>query len=308
MNIEELQAIVAVSELGSQSAAARALNLSRTTLRRRLQALEARTGLALAHFDGHSVTLSPAARPIVRHARRVLAETDALLETIRRNTSEPRLKLRLATPEGMPPMVRAAMFRWMSAHQPDLCVEVDSFRDPMSCIGKDYDVIVHFGSEIPPDPWESFPIATIAEVAVASPAYLDAVGRPTSLADLQSHRLLSWQGPDNDPCLWPTADGGSVEVRPSLVTGDLFTVRTAAALGCGVAMLPVVMMQLPDEPVRRLEQVLPGLLRSERSISLIAQEHTLDRPKIQAMLTLIRSLVTLPESGELAPNELLRVG
>ena len=73
MNIEELQAIVAVSELGSQSAAARALNLSRTTLRRRLQALEARTGLALAHFDGHSVTLSPAARPIVRHARRVLA-------------------------------------------------------------------------------------------------------------------------------------------------------------------------------------------------------------------------------------------
>ena len=62
----ELQALVAVVDAGSLSAGARALDIPRATLSRRLARLEERLGVRLLHRNTRSLRMSPAGTELYR--------------------------------------------------------------------------------------------------------------------------------------------------------------------------------------------------------------------------------------------------
>ena len=82
MNLDELRAFLAVAELGSMAAAAERLGLSRATLRRRVNALEARAGVDLFERDHQGARLTLAGAVLQRRGAALLDESQALLRSL----------------------------------------------------------------------------------------------------------------------------------------------------------------------------------------------------------------------------------
>lgn len=73
---------------------------------------------------------------------------------------------------------------------------------------------------------------------VATRAYLERRGTPTSLAELADHDVLGWSRPGHSPEHWPLLAGGTVEVTPWLSTSDAHLLATVAARGGGLLLVP----------------------------------------------------------------------
>lgn len=82
MNLRQLELFVAIAETGSFSAGAEKVSLTQSTVSQHVAALEAETGCDLFDRMARGVTLTPGGRLFMKHARRVLAERDALLQAM----------------------------------------------------------------------------------------------------------------------------------------------------------------------------------------------------------------------------------
>lgn len=82
-DLEELEVFLAVSEIGSAQSAARQLGISRSKVRRRLQALEQRVGVVLLWSDARGVHPTPAGRLLLEEGPELLRTHRALLADAR---------------------------------------------------------------------------------------------------------------------------------------------------------------------------------------------------------------------------------
>lgn len=82
MDLDDLEAFLAVVDAGSVAAAAVALGLPRSTLRRRLGELEARVGAPLLVTSPAGATLTDAGEALVARGRALLAAHQALLTEV----------------------------------------------------------------------------------------------------------------------------------------------------------------------------------------------------------------------------------
>src|ERR1700719_1791014 len=80
LGLRELQAVLAVAELGSFRAAAAALGFTQSALSHQVSALETALGQSLFHRPGGRapVRLTPAGEAVCRRARRALSEVEAV--------------------------------------------------------------------------------------------------------------------------------------------------------------------------------------------------------------------------------------
>src|SRR5688572_2734885 len=103
MDLEEFRAFLAVVETGSFLAAATQLNTPRATLRRRVEALEARAGVLLLERSARGVVVTAAGAVLADRGRVVLQEASALVASVREIGREPVGVLRALVPVGLPP-------------------------------------------------------------------------------------------------------------------------------------------------------------------------------------------------------------
>jgi DNA-binding transcriptional LysR family regulator len=82
MNLRQLQLFVAVVEAGSFSRGAEAVSLTQSTVSQHIATLEDEVGLRLLDRTGQGALLNQAGELFLQHARRVLAECDALRQAM----------------------------------------------------------------------------------------------------------------------------------------------------------------------------------------------------------------------------------
>lgn len=82
MNLRQLEIFVAIVETGSFSRAAEAVLLTQSTVSQHISALEEAIGLALLDRTGQGVRPTRAGALLLKHARRVLTERDALQQAL----------------------------------------------------------------------------------------------------------------------------------------------------------------------------------------------------------------------------------
>ena len=83
VSLTHIQSFVAVAEECNVSRAARRLHLTQPPLTRHIQALEDELGAPLFERTRSGMRLLPAGEAFLRHARRILAEVDAAVLTVR---------------------------------------------------------------------------------------------------------------------------------------------------------------------------------------------------------------------------------
>lgn len=284
MDLEELRAFLAVAETGSFLAAEQRLGMPRATLRRRVEALEARAGVPLVLRTRQGVSLTPAGASLADRGRLMAQEAAALVASVRELGREPVGVLRVQLPPGMPPQVLTQLFAMIRGAYGKLAVRVRLRDDPMSGLLDDVDLAIHVGEQTPPGPWISHEIVRVREWLIAHADYLAARGTPARVEDLAGHELFAWEAPGGDPRAWPLVGGGTVSVNPALVATDIHLLRQCALAGLGIALVPDAGFDDPGVAPGKLVPVLADKVGRERVFRVVVPRALADLPKIRAVL------------------------
>jgi DNA-binding transcriptional LysR family regulator len=288
MDLEELRAFLDVAETGSFLAAADALGVSRTTLRRRVEALEARAGVPLLKSTRTGIVLTEAGEVLARRGRLMMQETSALLASIREVGQTPSGVLRVVLPVGLPPHLLSPLFGALRTTYPLLRVHARFSDNPLGEPLHEVDMAVHFGEDMPRGTWLSHVVMRVREGLLASKEYLRRRGVPRSVEELQGHELFSWQAPGGDARLWPMLRGPSFSVEPALIATDIHLIRSCCLSGLGIGLVPSVELADPGEADDMLVPVLPEVVGRERPVRISVPEALSEIPKVKLVLSHIR--------------------
>ncbi len=284
MDLEELSAFLRVVDAGSFLAAADTLGVSRSTLRRRVGALEARAGVPLIESTSTGVVLTDAGRALRNRGKTMIEEASALIASVREMGKAPAGTLRVMLPVGLAPHLLTPLLAIFREQLPRITFHCTFSDDPISESIIDVDVVVHFSLDPPSGPYLSYPLFPLRQWLVASQVYLDKRGIPSSIDELRDHELLAWQAPNEDPRIWPTLQGATFKVEPSIIATDIHWLRRCCIQGLGIALLPDAMIPDPGLLNDTLIPVLPDIVGRHCVLRMSVPKALAEVPKVKAVL------------------------
>lgn len=244
---------LAVADHGSFAGAARQLGVSRSTVLRRVEALEGRLSLVLLHRAGRQIALTEDGQRYASQVRPLLRELDRVEQELRQRDEALNGTLRLWLPVlGTTAFVARGLSRFREAH-PGVRLDVET-SDVRSLRLGDFDVALQVGLRRNP----SLRARTLYRerlVVVAAPAYLAARG-PVRADALAAHQAILLRDSGGRLQPWRYPDGTPLEPPPAVVSVNAVGfAHQLAVLGQGLARLPLTLAR-PELEQGALVQVL----------------------------------------------------
>jgi DNA-binding transcriptional LysR family regulator len=301
LKLEFLTAFSAIAETGSVTGAARRLAISKSVVSERLAELERVLSTKLVRRTTRSLSLTDDGKTFHERAKQILrnVENAASELTERRGTLAGPLRISAPVSFGILHLGQA-LFRFLARHPGiELTLELDDrFVDLQ---GEGYDAIIRHGP-VHDDRIIVKRLSTSRRVLVASSAYLNRFGNPTSLQDLGQHRGIIYG--NRGAADWRFRVGRKwVIARPqvALRVNNGFLMRDAAAAGLGIALLATFLLETPLK--KRMLKVLDIGAEAEGATIYIAYpEHLRASGKIRALTTWLRQSVGDPAYWDVEAN------
>ncbi|MCW7541259.1 LysR family transcriptional regulator [Aquabacterium sp. A7-Y] len=124
LSLDQLRTLVAVTELGSFSAAARALHLAQPTVSLHVSELEARLATLLLFRGGRRVTPTGAGEVLVARARQLLRDANEAVELVKRHREGQVARVRLGSSSGAMVHLLPQILERLDAELPNIDVQV----------------------------------------------------------------------------------------------------------------------------------------------------------------------------------------
>lgn len=264
LNLDQLQTLVAIADLGTLAAAAQALHLAPPTVSLHLNELESRLGTTLVVRGRRQANLTAAGELLVQGGRRLLTDTDALLDQIRRRAAGQAGLLRLGATAGVSPMLLPQALERLAREWPGLEVKLDvlsSEKAMARLLAGTLDIAIvalpqKANAGVKLIPWRRDEMVAFLPQAWKVPARIT----PPWLAErgwmgfdtaTQMHRLVAaWFGK------------AGLNPRPHMEVNYPLALKSLVAAGQGVAVLP---LEHPDDaqPVNGMQvrPLSPPLMR-----------------------------------------------
>jgi DNA-binding transcriptional LysR family regulator len=190
-DLSDLDAFVAVAEARSFRGAAARRGVSPSALSEALRRLEARLNLRLLNRTTRSVTPTEAGQRLLERLKPALSDMHLAMEELADDTDQPTGTLRLNVPSAVAELVMPPILAGFMAAHPGVAVEISADNSFIDVLAAGFDAGVRYGERIEQD-MIAIPIGPREQrfVTAASPAYLDAHGRPAHPRDLLGHRLI----------------------------------------------------------------------------------------------------------------------
>lgn len=252
-----------VAELRSFAAAAERLRISAAMASKHVMQLEKRLGTRLLNRTSRRVSLSESGTLYFEQARQMLESLDEVEAAVSKATVVPRGMLRVTAPVWMANPMFVKVLADYRHRYPEVRLDVDLSGRLINLVEEGFDLALR-ATAAPDEALIARPITLVPFDMVASPAYLDRIGRPTRPSDLAGQNLLHYalyvQG---ERMSFPTEHGTeSVRFNPVLRSGNETLLHLAALEGMGFAFLPKWLIA-DDVAAGRLEHVLPGQILFE---------------------------------------------
>lgn len=279
----DLRALVEIIDAGSISAAGRRCGVPRATLSRQLAGLEESLGVRLLHRTTRALEPTPAGRELYARARRILEDLGAARAAVQRMDGVPRGRLRVSVGPGDNGGMLGALVTTYMARCPEVELEVVSSSRFVDLVAEGFDVALRAGmvrgqSLIGRKLWSG------RLLAVGSPAYLAARGRPAAVADLAGHDCFGgFERGEVPQRAWPLLDGGEVRVAGRLHCNLPSVVRDAVLAGSGLGLLPD-MLVAGDLAAGRLEPVLGEVVGRRVDLTVVYATRAQLDPKVRAFI------------------------
>jgi DNA-binding transcriptional LysR family regulator len=259
MNLNDLQAFLAVATARSFTRAAAQLGVSPSALSQTVRALEARLGLRLLARTTRSVAPTEAGERLLRTLAPALDEIAGTLAALGELRDRPGGTIRITTAEHAADTVLwPALERLLPAY-PDITVEVHVDNTLTDLVAGRYDAGIRIGEMLDRD-MVAVPIGPpLRLIVVGSPAYFAAHPPPRTPQDLAAHACINIRLPTlGGLYAWEFEKAGRevrVPVTGPLVFNTGMPVPRAARAGLGLAMVFEDMVA-EDLAAGRLVQVL----------------------------------------------------
>ncbi|RHI05885.1 LysR family transcriptional regulator [Enterobacter cloacae] len=226
-----------ICELGSLSAAARALGISRPMVSRYLEQMEKWAGTRLVNRSTRKLTLTAAGEKVLQKTR-TLSQLSQEIEG-QSEKDLPSGTLRVACAHFTAMHLIAPVLPGLLSRYPQLRIELDVNNHPVSLVGERIDVAIRI-TDNPEPGMIARRLGECRSVLCASPQYLATHGTPGQVEELAQHNCLhytffagqSWH------FLTPEGENVSVAVSGNLSASISSLLMEAAVKHCGIAMLP----------------------------------------------------------------------
>jgi DNA-binding transcriptional LysR family regulator len=259
--LDEFYYFAKVVEHGGYAKAGRSLRIPKSRLSRHVSALENRLGVRLVNRSTRKFVVTEVGQEVFRHAAAMLAEADAALEAVEFARAAPRGIVRASCPVALAQSTLAQILPEFFTRYPSVRVQLHVSNRRVDVLNEGFDVAFRVRTQpTGEDGLVMRKFREVSEFAVASPAYLDRVGRPERPEQLAERDTLGY-APETDVQTWELFDSNCkptrVETQPRLVCHDFVMLKSAVLAGLGIALLPegVVRAELDNGT---LERVLPA--------------------------------------------------
>jgi DNA-binding transcriptional LysR family regulator len=258
-NIDDMYLFKTIAEGGSFGAASRHLCVPKSTLARRLAALEENLGLALFNRTGRELQLTNFGHECLDHCRNIAREADQIFFLAEKHKTVPDGFLHIIFPPLLGEQIADNIALTFTLNNPGIRIHIDTSTTVLDPRTESADIIIYVAFDQLPD--LNIVARRIAEAPfalVANPDIFGSSPRPASPAELKNWPCLA-SGPKQPGASWQLHDSTrslNLEFTPRLSTTHLPTLRRAALKGLGIAALPALAC-VEDISEGRLIRVLP---------------------------------------------------
>ena len=237
VTLDEMQALLAVIDSGTISAAAEQLGQTPSGVSRALGRLEEKLGTTLLTRTTRRLHLTAEGEAFVRQARQIVEAVETAEEqmALRRQRPAGRLRVDAAMPFVL--HVIAPLVARYRQQFPEVALEVNSSERYIDLLERRTDLAIRIGP-LADSTLHARLLGRCRLQLVASPAYLRQHGTPDSVAALSAHTLLGFNEPESLN-RWPLPgdDEGQLRVRPDIAASSGETLRRLAVEGAGITCL-----------------------------------------------------------------------
>ncbi|MCB1773753.1 MAG: LysR family transcriptional regulator [Gammaproteobacteria bacterium] len=238
--LEAMSMLVAVTERGSFSAAARALEVPLATLSRKVSDLESQLGARLLIRTTRKLTLTDAGIAYVASARRILEQVDEAEREVAGEFTQPKGELVITAPIMFGRLHVLPVVAGFLAEYPEISVRLHLGDRNVDLIDDHVDMAVRIGA-LPDSSMVATPIGKMRTVTCASPAILERYDIPDRPEELLDYPCIAVEIPLPTPA-WRYRLPGSdvaleIPVVPRLAVTTTEAAAQAAIQGVGVTRL-----------------------------------------------------------------------
>nr|WP_209737359.1 LysR family transcriptional regulator [Aureimonas populi] len=238
--LRSMEVFAKVAQLGSFSAAGRALGLSQTMVTKHVVALEERLGVQLLKRSTQRVTPTEAGARFRQSCERILEDVLDAEALAASDRADPRGLLRLSAPLSFGIREIAPILADHARAHRGVRVELGLNDRVVDILDEGWDLAIRIG-RLKDSALKARRLAPCRIILCASPAYLAARGTPRRVAELSDHDCLGYTLSEmTGPEQWSFGRTGEVKVRISgpmrANNGD--AVARAAMEGLGIVYQP----------------------------------------------------------------------
>ncbi len=228
-----------VAAAGSFTAAGQRHGLPKSTVSRRIAALESALGQRLLTRGTRSLSLTPFGDGILQHGQRLLEELAQVTDLAQHRQLTPAGLLRVSLPPEFQELSLLPFLQDFVARYPLVRLSLDLSPHRVDLMAGRYDLAVRVARQLPDDTaLVARPLTELRHGLYASPAYLARHGIPSGPQDLAAHVALTLIGSDGLPQAWELTQGDAthaVEPQGPVAANSISLNSGLAVAGVGIA-------------------------------------------------------------------------
>lgn len=303
LNLDQLQTLVAIADLGTFAAAAQALHLAPPTVSLHIKELEQRMDATLLVRGRRQAELTSAGQLLVREGRKLLLACDDLMEHVQRHAAGREGTVRVGVSAGVSTRLLPLMLEALSQRSPGVEVRLEAVGSAESMkrlAAGSLDVAVvaspqPLSAEIVLTPWRNDPLIALLPASWEAPEQV-------TPAWLSQRRWASFSAPTQMHGLIATwfAQAGYTP-RPFLALTYPGALKSLAAASQSAALLPLEevedQLHSPEVQIRHLS---PRLMRP------MAVAHRMQpdlNPAVRSVLEVLAAFGTESWGGEMPKSQ-----
>lgn len=239
---DKLRVFHAAAEAGSFTHAAETLRLSQSAISRQVSALEHDVGVPLFHRHARGLVLTEQGEILYRTAHYVLMKLESVKSRLTETKDRPSGLLRVTTTVGLGAGWLTDRLPEFLELYPDIQLQLILANEELDLTMRQADCAIRLRQPQQPDLIQRR-IFTVHFHIVAALSYIAKYGKPSTLADLDNHRIVTF----GEPIPIHISDVNWLETaaRPDgsrrtnvLQINDILSIKRAVQRGAGIAMLP----------------------------------------------------------------------
>ncbi|SFO43302.1 LysR family transcriptional regulator [Sphingomonas sp. OK281] len=239
IDLNDLRVFERVAALRGFSAAARALELPKSSVSRSVQRLEAELSTRLLQRTTREVVLTESGRVLFEKCAELLGRLEETIDYVGSLQDGPRGCLRVSTGIGFGIKVLGDILPGFLLRYPKIDLVLDLSSQPLDLVSERIDVAIRLGP-MPNSQIVARKLGVLRRYACASPEYLARRGTPMAVDDLLEHDLIDMSAADGRRSDWCFVKGDETIVHKQsarIEVNDALTIHKLILNGAGIGLV-----------------------------------------------------------------------